>query len=317
MNQQHYDKVKRVLAQSEHIMEEVLRSASSTADVTPVAGRCEPLWKTEFPDGWRATPDARLDLSGADLRGGVFAGTYQGFPMHGADLRGAQLDDTRWLFFGMQEADLSGASLRNARAMGLFCGGTTFREADLSGAHLALLSTSAKPIDLSQANLAGAAVYLSGENVQFLLEGAVVDNLRIVVRTGRSPKEQADKQKALEALLAALSETQRAAVSVHSDIAHPGVGRPAAQKKGCFVATACYGSYEAPEVVELRRFRDDVLLRSRLGRSGVVLYYGISPPIARMIGRCRLLQVLVRKTLVGPAVNLARRSAAARAGRRP
>ena len=41
----------------------------------------------------------------------------------------------------------------------------------------------------------------------------------------------------------------------------------------CFVATAVYGDRNAPQVELLRGFRDNVLIRSSLGRSLVDFYY--------------------------------------------
>lgn len=50
---------------------------------------------------------------------------------------------------------------------------------------------------------------------------------------------------------------------------------------GCYIATAVYGSYEAPSVLTLRRFRDRFLAQSRMGRVGIGIYYAVSPSIAR------------------------------------
>lgn len=51
-------------------------------------------------------------------------------------------------------------------------------------------------------------------------------------------------------------------------------------KSGCFIATAVYGDYEAPEVLVLRSFRDNVLRQSVLGRTFIRTYYATSPRIA-------------------------------------
>jgi hypothetical protein len=46
---------------------------------------------------------------------------------------------------------------------------------------------------------------------------------------------------------------------------------------GCYVATMVYGSYDAPEVLILRRFRDDVLTHYSWGRAFIKWYYANSP----------------------------------------
>lgn len=45
----------------------------------------------------------------------------------------------------------------------------------------------------------------------------------------------------------------------------------------CYVATMVYGSYDAPEVLVLRRFRDDFLQKFYLGRLFIKTYYKYSP----------------------------------------
>lgn len=51
----------------------------------------------------------------------------------------------------------------------------------------------------------------------------------------------------------------------------------------CYIATAVYGSYEAPEVQVLRKFRDEVLQNSSFGRLFISTYYKLSPPVAERL----------------------------------
>ena len=69
------------------------------------------------------------------------------------------------------------------------------------------------------------------------------------------------------------------------------------KNEACFIATVCYGDYNAAEVLVFRQFRDDFLLKSVLGRSFVNVYYWLSPPIARCIEKSQLLKQIIRKLL--------------------
>jgi hypothetical protein len=55
------------------------------------------------------------------------------------------------------------------------------------------------------------------------------------------------------------------------------------KSSGCYIATAVYGSYDAPEVLVLRRFRDEFLAPSILGRAFIKIYYNLSPPFAKWL----------------------------------
>jgi hypothetical protein len=74
------------------------------------------------------------------------------------------------------------------------------------------------------------------------------------------------------------------------------------KKDGCFIATAATGSYDHPKVIKLRQYRDNVLLKSNVGKSFVKNYYIISPLIANIIVKSVVLKFLVMKLIVNPAV---------------
>jgi hypothetical protein len=59
------------------------------------------------------------------------------------------------------------------------------------------------------------------------------------------------------------------------------------KKGGCYVATCVYGSYDCPEVWTLRRYRDDVLSNSWLGRRFIIVYYATSPKLVALFGNMR------------------------------
>lgn len=56
------------------------------------------------------------------------------------------------------------------------------------------------------------------------------------------------------------------------------------RKKGCYVATAIYGSYDCPQVWTLRRFRDYSLATTWYGRAFIRTYYAISPTLVKWFG---------------------------------
>ncbi|MEW5792639.1 MAG: cold shock domain-containing protein [Pseudomonadota bacterium] len=66
------------------------------------------------------------------------------------------------------------------------------------------------------------------------------------------------------------------------------------QFSSCFIATAVYGDYYAPEVIALRRFRDETLETSAPGRLFVKLYYRFSPPVAAFLSHRRKLSAVVK-----------------------
>lgn len=66
---------------------------------------------------------------------------------------------------------------------------------------------------------------------------------------------------------------------------------------GCYIATAVYGSYDCPEVWTLRRFRDEKLLKSLLGRTFVKMYYIVSPIVVEWFGDAEWFNIFWRGQL--------------------
>ncbi|WP_114789794.1 CFI-box-CTERM domain-containing protein [Niabella yanshanensis] len=72
--------------------------------------------------------------------------------------------------------------------------------------------------------------------------------------------------------------------------------------EGCFIATACYGDYDAKEVLVLRRYRDNVLQQRTAGRLAVKVYYYVSPALAHFIQDKAPLKKIIRKHVLQPLI---------------
>jgi hypothetical protein len=73
---------------------------------------------------------------------------------------------------------------------------------------------------------------------------------------------------------------------------------PNLKNEGCFVATAAYGFYSAPQVQVLRDFRDRYLLTNAPGRAFVAWYYHYGPNGAHFLNQHPEFKPLVRLALL-------------------
>ena len=76
-----------------------------------------------------------------------------------------------------------------------------------------------------------------------------------------------------------------------------GAGKKRRKNQGCYIATCVYGDYNCPEVWTLRRFRDQVLEQTALGRTFISIYYTISPLVVTLLGKERIFRTL-NKTIL-------------------
>lgn len=80
--------------------------------------------------------------------------------------------------------------------------------------------------------------------------------------------------------------------------AYQGKNHPSTKSGGaCYIATAVYGSYDCPEVMVLRQFRDDTLLKTWYGTVFVKVYYALSPGIVRKFGNYKWFNMFWRNIL--------------------
>ena len=66
---------------------------------------------------------------------------------------------------------------------------------------------------------------------------------------------------------------------------------------GCYVATAVYGSYNCPQVLVLRSYRDKVLAETWYGRAFIQSYYVISPIVVKWFGKTEWFNYIFRYLL--------------------
>ena len=70
-------------------------------------------------------------------------------------------------------------------------------------------------------------------------------------------------------------------------------------RNACYISTMAYGSYDAPEVLVLRRFRDEKLSKTFFGRVFIGNYYAFSPLLVKFVKKTGIAEKFIRKKLDG------------------
>lgn len=143
------------------------------------------------------------------------------------------------------------------------------------------------------------------EKVAKICEEAGIPILRLWTSYGVQPDYI---QKRISEQLAALPVKRVHHFDIKNEAAEP-EPQPvpvSAKKKGCYIATAVYGSYDCPEVRVLRRFRDIRLGASPAGRAFIKLYYALSPAAVRLFGKTKWFNRFFKSRLASLVSNLRR-----------
>jgi len=67
--------------------------------------------------------------------------------------------------------------------------------------------------------------------------------------------------------------------------------------EGCYIATMVYGSYHHPNVLVLRRFRDEILKKSQFGRGFIKFYYFTSPKLVVYLKSMTKTNIMIKNGL--------------------
>ena len=75
------------------------------------------------------------------------------------------------------------------------------------------------------------------------------------------------------------------------------MNRPNSDGGNCYVATLVFQSYESPQVKALRKFRDQILLKTHYGKEFVKYYYSIGPHLISFLKDKKSINFLIRVCL--------------------
>jgi hypothetical protein len=154
---------------------------------------------------------------------------------------------------------------------------------------------------------------LSAEQHDALMAKAAEEALRLEVARREQDQDQDNARRVVQDHIDTVNllnkDGRLTRHSVSTDV-KTGAGRMQVSSKTgptCFVATAAYGNPDHPEVVVLRRFRDDVLQHNVYGRAFIRAYWIVGPVVARVVMPFPVLRAGAR-LVIRPVVQIARRN---------
>jgi len=72
------------------------------------------------------------------------------------------------------------------------------------------------------------------------------------------------------------------------------------KSSGCYIATACYGSYDCTQVLTFRHYRDEYLSQTLAGRMFIKIYYAFSPNFAKWLENKHRINNFIRGKFLEP-----------------
>ena len=235
--------------------------------------------------------DALLDyLKGEDLRAAPVLA-------EGADLRGLKAPRLALSFAKLAGANLKGCNLA----------GADMRRADFSNADFSQLVFDERGLDFTNATLVGTKMNLSDSGAATTSAGlnftnADLTEAELTLSVTQAPIFTGARMKHCKLLLPEgldvqhrLSSEQRSQTTITRSSTREESKQPT--KSGCFIAAAVYGHADCPQVLVLRRFRDEVLARTFLGRAGICVYYHLGPMAAQWLNQKPGLMRAIRRVL--------------------
>lgn len=79
--------------------------------------------------------------------------------------------------------------------------------------------------------------------------------------------------------------------------AYEKLGANKSSQGACYIATMAYGDYDHPQVQKLRKFRDTVLSKSKIGIWFILAYYNHSPKLVKFLKKKKITNKLIKNIL--------------------
>ena len=128
--------------------------------------------------------------------------------------------------------------------------------------------------------------------------GEIVDNIRQKLIEHEMIQKDAGAFIAKSSMIQSNSSTPAGKNNSHNNV------KKHNRRRGCYVATAVYGSYDCSQVWVLRRFRDGFLAKRWYGKGLIRLYYAISPTLVKLFGGAKWFKKICRPVLDGIVTKL-------------